>query len=104
MEQSMMKSGYRCKGVSARNTGHNLEEKTYIKQQIERERLTIFDKSKITPEYVLEGLNKIAQEGEQESNKVRAYELIGKYMAMFIDKKEQKNINPDTIVIVDKRE
>ena len=86
MEQSMQKSGYICKGISARTTGVNLEKNTYIQEKIEQERLTIFDKSKITEEYILEGLSKIALEGTQEANRVRSWELLGKYKAMFTDK------------------
>jgi phage terminase small subunit len=89
MEESMPKAGYRCRGVSARNVGSKLEENVYIRERIERERLTIFDKNSITEEYILEGLKKIAEQGEQEANRVRAFELLGKTRAMFTDKQLQ---------------
>jgi hypothetical protein len=86
MEEAMIKAGYRCKGVSARNVGVKLEKNAYIVEQIEKERLTIFDSSKITTEYVLEGLNNLAQNAVKEDTRVRAFELLGKYLAMFKDK------------------
>jgi len=47
-----------------------------------------FDKAKITPEYVLAGLNKEASEAKNSADRIRAYELLGKYLAMFTDKQE----------------
>lgn len=83
MEVSMTKAGYTCRGLSARNTGVKLEKNAYIQIQIEKERLTIFDKSKVTEESILENLTNISLYGEVEANRVRATELLGKYLAMF---------------------
>jgi len=88
IEESMKKAGYKGIGEVARAVGSRLETNDNIKIQIETERANVFDKSKITDEYILEGLNKIAKEGKQEANKVRAWELLGKYLAMFTDKTE----------------
>jgi len=86
MEEAMEKSGYTCRGLSARNTGVKLEKNAYIRERIEEERLTIFDKSMITEEYVLNNLRDLAENARYESDRIRANELLGKYLAMFTDK------------------
>ena len=54
----------------------------YCLEEIARD----FDKAKITPEYVLAGLNKEAQEAQTASDRIKALELLGKYLAMFTEK------------------
>ncbi len=90
IEESMVKAGFTCKGASARSWGSQLEDKLNIKERIEQERLNIFNKAMITEEYVLKGLKDIAEQGKQEANKVMAFQLLGKYLAMFTDKTENK--------------
>ena len=85
----MFKSGYKPQTANcARAIGSEMEAKPNITKQIEDERLNIFDKAKVTEEYVLEGLNKIAINSKQDANRLRALELLGKYKAMFTDKTE----------------
>ena len=86
MEESMSKSGYTCKGASARSWGSQLERKLNIEEQIQKEHLNIFDKSMITEEYVLKNLRKLAENSRNEADRIRANELLGKYLAMFTDK------------------
>ena len=45
-----------------------------------------FKATDITVEYVLRGLKDIAENGKQESNRVIAYQLLGKYLALFTDR------------------
>lgn len=89
--ESLLKADYKCKSRALFDSwGSQLESKLKIKEAIEQERLRIFDKSMITEEYVLEGLKNIAENGKQEANKVMAFQLLGRHLAMFTDKSEVK--------------
>lgn len=86
IEEAIIKAGYICVGGNARSVGSHLEDNSNIQERIEYERLNIFDRSMITEEYILEGLNKLALSAQNESVRTRAFELLGKYKAMFTDK------------------
>ena len=90
IEESMIKAGYKGIGEVARAVGSRLETNANIQIQIETERANVFDKSKITDEYILKGLSEIAKNGKQEANRVRAWELLGKTLAMFTERTEIK--------------
>lgn len=98
IEQSMSKSGYTCKGGSARATGSQLEDNPNIQHRIEHERLNIFDKTMITEEYVLNNLKTLAEESKWPGDRIRANELLGKYLAMFTDKVKSEG----TLTMTDK--
>jgi phage terminase small subunit len=55
---------------------------------------------KITPEYILNGIAAIAEkEDTKDSDRLRAYELLGKSVALFTDKTEIKGDIDSTITI-----
>lgn len=60
-----------------------------------KKRVALFDKNVITPEYVLAGLFKIANDIRHKDN-IRALELMGKYLAMYVDKtvNQHEDITP----------
>ena len=85
--EAIKKAGYKPKDdFIASQMGSKLLQKVNVQIAIEEEKLNIFDKNMITEEYILNGLNKIAQEGRQEANRVRAWELLGKSLALFTEK------------------
>ena len=93
----IMKAGYKARSRNqASKYAWDLLQKQEIIEAIEVEKTRIFDKAKITDEYVLQGLNEIALNGEIEANRTRAFELLGKYLAMFTEKRiiEQHYIEP----------
>lgn len=46
---------------------------------------------KITPEYVLNGIADLAErESTRDGDRLRAYELLGRYLALFTDRQETK--------------
>lgn len=53
------------------------------------------DKVEVTAEMVIAGLLSIAQHGERETNRVRAWELLGKTRGIFTDKVEVTTITKD---------
>jgi len=86
IEQAMSKAGYTCKGDIARSVGSHLEQNSNITQEIERERLNIFDVKKIDLEYLTEKANEIAQNSKQDANKLRALEILAKLKGLWVDK------------------
>ena len=92
MEISMTKAGYICVGMTARSIGSRLETNANIREQIEQEKANLFNIHHINPEWVIKALCDIARNGELESNKVRAIELIGKTLAMFISREQIEDI------------
>jgi len=93
MEEAMPKAGYKCRGDNARSWGSRLEKKPNIQEEIQKEKLNIFDKSCITVEYVLGNLKHLAEVARNEADKIRATELLGKYLAMFTEKQEVTTID-----------
>ncbi len=55
-------------------------------------------KTQLTREFVLEGLMEIAEQAEVASARVRAYELLGKHLALFTDRLEVTQI-PDPALV-----
>lgn len=72
----------------ASSYGCQLEKKLNIAEAIDKEKLNIFDKNCITVDYVLGNLKQLAENSKNEADKIRATELLGKYLAMFTDKQE----------------
>ena len=91
---SVIKAGYKAKTrLVASSYGWKLEKKVDILEAIQREKVNIFDKSMVTEEYVLNNLKQLAETSHNEADKIRANELLGKYLAMFTDKTENTNID-----------
>ena len=60
-----------------------------IKSRIEQLKQKLENKTIVTVDYVLKGIKEIAEKNEARDNdKLKAYELLGKYKAMFTDKTE----------------
>lgn len=90
---AMLKANY------APMTAHNAT-KTVVVKTCQAEILAEFDKSKITPEYVLkeiERLKVMAMEKGDLSNFSRGVEMLGRYLALFTDKKEIKDVTKDEL-------
>ena len=43
-------------------------------------------KTEITAEYVLNGIRDVIKNAEQDNNKLKGYELLGKHLKLFTDK------------------
>lgn len=54
-------------------------------------------KQKITPEYVLSGIAHLAETSERDGDRIRSYELLGKYLKLFQIDQEQST--PTKIVL-----
>lgn len=90
---------------SAELAGYNSNLRTY--RQIGYENLTKPDivkalqakliKDKINPTYVLSGISTIADDSLKDSDRLKAYELLGKYLKLFTD--VDTDIKPTTITL-----
>lgn len=80
-KQSLLDAGYSINTAEHKVTKDN-KLLTVVMDEIGKE----FDKAKITPEYVLAGLDKEAKEAKNSADRIRAYELLGKYLALFIER------------------
>lgn len=82
-KQSLLQAGYtQC---TAKQASRQATLK-YSLEEIAKE----FDKSKITAEYVLAGLEKELSTALKPADRLKALELLGKYLAMFTDKQQVK--------------
>ena len=77
--EAARKAGYSL--ASANSMGQENLAKPAIKAQIEAE----LSRLKLTEEEILEGLGRIAKSGKQESNQVRAYEILSRIKGMMKD-------------------
>jgi phage terminase small subunit len=75
--------------------------KLYIKEAIEERLSKQHKKSEITAELVLSGIKEIAfKQNAKETDRLRALELLGKYLKLFTDKIETKVETNEPIKIV----
>jgi phage terminase small subunit len=87
--QAAIRAGYSQK--AARQIGADNMAKTYIKQAIDEKLKIKSEKTIITAELVLNGIKEIAFDKNTKSNdRLKAMELLGKYLKLFTDKIETK--------------
>lgn len=95
--EAAIKSGYSEK--VAKEIGYENLTKPHIKSEIDKRLAERAKNNGITAEFVLNGIKAIAVKGEKESDKLKAYELLGKHLKLFTDKIESDNRNDNTIRI-----
>ena len=109
-------AGYKGDDNTLRVIGAQNLTKHNVKQAI-KSRLI---KDKITPDYVLSGISTIADSSTKDNDRLKAYELLGKYLKLFTDNQDNKpteiilklgiadidnkpkNITPDSVKTLDK--
>lgn len=57
--------------------------KPYIRDRITKIHKPVLKKLEITKEMVLKGILDIARDGEQENNRIKAYDMLGKYTGIY---------------------
>ena len=86
-KQAAIRAGYSRK--SARETGPENLLKPAIGHYIQILQKERSERTEIDADYVLKGLREIADDREKKtSDRLRAYELLGRHLAMFTDKTE----------------
>jgi phage terminase small subunit len=99
--QSAIKAGYKSKNANA--TGAENLTKPYIKHEIEKRLKEKANQNNINAELVLNGIKEIAfKSNAKDTDRLRALELLGKYLKLFTDKveSETKVITNEPIRIV----
>jgi len=84
--QAAIRSGFSVN--SAKQLGSRLLTYVDVKQEIQRLQELQETETRVDQNFVIRGLQEIALHGEQESNRVRSYELLGKHLRMFVDVSE----------------
>lgn len=79
-------AGYTTNNNTLRNIGAENLTKPNIKSAIQAKLI----KDKINPTYVLSGISTIADTSKRDNDKLRAYELLGKYLKLFTDTDQDK--------------
>lgn len=83
--QAAIRAGYAEK--SAYNQGQRLMNNDEIQSYLAKRTKKAFDKVDISVENTLKGIKEIAEKDDaKDSDRLRAYELLGKYLAMFTEK------------------
>lgn len=82
--QAAIRAGYSEKTAGV--IGDENLKKPYIKSEVERRLSERAKNNGITAEFVLNGIKDIAVKGERETDKLKAYELLGKHLKLFTDK------------------
>jgi phage terminase small subunit len=88
---AMRRAGYKSKNPDV--DASKLLVNPSIKKAIDEAVKERAEKTGITAEFVLNGIKAIATKGEKESDKLKAYELLGKHLKLFTDKIESENNN-----------
>lgn len=98
-KKSLLDAGYTVNTAS-----HNVTKDNKLLKTVFEEIAQEFDKEKITVEYVLAGLDKEAREAKNSADRIKAFELLGKFKAMFTDKSQvqTEDITPKEKSIIDK--
>ena len=84
--QAAIGAGYSAK--AARGQGARLLAKADVRRHIEQTRAHIAEDNKLTAETVIDALRELSVNAEKESDRIRALELLGKYLALFTDRSQ----------------
>jgi phage terminase small subunit len=87
--QAAIRAGYSEK--TANEQSARLLAKVSIRNAIDERLQQKANVCNITAEFVLNGILDLAQNAKQESTKVKAFELLGKYHKLFTDRVESQN-------------
>lgn len=90
--QAAIRAGY-SKHTANEQGAQNLA-KLSIREYIEEKQKEISDRNDITIDFVLNGIKDIALQGEQENNRLKAFELLGKHTGVF----EKDNAQKKTVI------
>ena len=99
--QAVIKAGYDLGGKHGtddiKNVAHAIGTENLQKPAIQEAIDKAMIRQKITPEYVLSGISKLAETSERDGDKIRSYELLGKYLKLF--QIDQEHSTPTKIVL-----
>ena len=92
--QAAIRAGYSFK--TARSIGQENLTKPDIQKYIQNVQAALKDKTLVTAEEVIAGIKRISEKAEQSNQYIaalRAFELLGKHLGIFVDKQVNANID-----------
>jgi len=103
-KQAAIRAGYSEKG--AKENASRMLTYANVKEEVKKLQSEVGIRNEITADFVLNGIKDIALDGEQETNRLRAFEMLGKYAGIYEKDNEQKKteINPEWTVTIKKSE
>jgi phage terminase small subunit len=84
--QAYLRSGYKVSEEVAKVNASRLLTNANIRKAIDDRLAEMASKNGITADYVLKGIKSIADTGERDNDRLKAYELLGKHLKLFTDK------------------
>ena len=84
--RSAIAAGYSEK--TAKEQGARLLTNVNVKEELAKRFKRQQERTEITADYVLNGIKAVAENTEKDNDKLKAYELLGKYLKLFTDKTE----------------
>jgi phage terminase small subunit len=97
--QAAIRAGYSEKTAYAIGV-ENLR-KPQIVDEIERNQSEIRNRNAITVDFVVNGIKAIAESGEHENNRLKAFDLLAKHVGAY--EKDNEQSKPETIVVVERK-
>lgn len=100
--RSAITAGYSEK--TAKEQGARLLTNVNVKDELAKRFKRQQERTEITADYVLNGIKAVAESTEKDNDKLKAFELLGKYLKLFTEKTEVtgKDGGPLTFVWDDK--
>lgn len=92
--QAAIRAGY--KPDNANRVGSENLTKLDIQDAIAEKQSEVRARTSITVDFVVNGIKEIAVEGEQENNRLKAFEMLGKHVGFYEKDNEQKQ---DLIIV-----
>jgi len=101
-KQAAIRAGYSEKG--AKENASRMLTYDNVKKEVEKLQSEVGARNEITADFVLNGIKDIALDGEQETNRLRAFEMLGKYAGIYEKDNAQSKteINPEWTVTIKK--
>lgn len=96
-----LRAGYKCNEAAARVNASKLLTNTNIQQAIQEAQKERFERVEWSADEILRDLKEIATDRNQAAkDRLKAYELGGKYYAMFVDK-QKVDMDAEIRVVMD---
>ncbi|WP_144704961.1 terminase small subunit [Fictibacillus phosphorivorans] len=97
--QAAIRAGYSKKTAYA--IGQENLKKPEIIKAINAEAEYRIEKAAITVDFILQGIKNIADNNEEQTkDRLKAYELLGKYLKLFTDKTEVSGVNGGSLKVL----
>lgn len=95
-KQAYIRAGYSAR--SAEQLSSRLMSNDKVKVEIARLMSDRNDRVEVTADFVLQGILDIAKDGEQENNRLKAFDMLGKHAGIY--ERDNKQLSESRIVLI----